>query len=156
MIREAIGTGVEWPVNSPWGKGGGGSLSRHALFSSPGLLHSVLTLVPPNWVWGFWVSFAVSIWNNSFQVGFDLQLSFVFWLWFVLLTVDSRRNTIFSILINIYFYLFFYFTWETLQSQTFVKKMVWYVGKMQGLEPERCKFKFLFYPVALLCLRQII
>lgn len=156
MIGEAIGTGVEWPVNSPWGEGGGGSLSPPCSFLiawttsfGPDLSSFQLGLRFSGFICCFHLEY-------SFQVGFDRQLSFVFWLWFVLLTVDSRRNTIFSILINIYFCLFFYFTWETLQSQTFVKKMVWYVGKMQGLEPERCKFKFLFYPVALLCLRQII
>lgn len=68
---------------------------------------------------------------------FDLQLSFVFGLfWFTLFIVSSLRNTIFlNLEINIYFCLFFYITWETLQTQTFVK-MIWKVGKIQVLEPE--------------------
>lgn len=66
---------------------------------------------------------------------FDLQLSFVFWpvLVYIIYSEQSEKCYFFNLEINIYFCLFFYITWETLQTQTFVK-MIWKVGKIQVLE----------------------
>lgn len=68
---------------------------------------------------------------------FGLQLSFVFGLfWFSLFNSEqSEKYIFFNLEMNIYFCLFFYITWETLQTQTLVK-MIWKVGKIQFLEPE--------------------